>query len=479
MLAITIRFLNGSYHATPWGKNVNEGLPEWPPSLWRFVRAMIATWKRSLPEQPEEVVWPIFQKLLSELPSYYLPPAQASHSRHYVPADGKDTLIMDTYVITGNQQVEIIWDKLNLDATEISILESILAKLHYLGRAESWCAASVSGTSSKPNCIPFTGHEMPNSDLVYVLVPKRDVKFVDTATRNIDPGSITVTTAQLHALKYTDPPGGVWVPYLRDQSCFEIRPLRYDTGDSKATLFRYAVVGKMRPLIRDTLKVGDIARVACMSKYGTFYDGKTSPIFSGKDMHGKPLTGHGHAFYLPTYETQNREIDHITIIAPSGFGMKELSVLTGIKQLYSSSMQRVNLIFQGCGTVDDFSDVIPILKKSRKWVSSTPLILSRHPKYRGKKPNLYVVDDLEEQVRRDIKNRYDDSYVLESVRADLHLNIPSKPFDFYRWRRRGRRGFDYPYMIQLEFEKPVRGPITLGYASHYGLGMFVPAGGAD
>lgn len=432
-----------------------------------------------MPEQPEEVVWPIFQKLLSDLPSYYLPPAQASHSRHYVPAGGKDTLIMDTYVITGDQPVEIIWDSLDLDAEEMSILKSILAKLHYLGRAESWCKVSVSSTGSKPNCMPFAGHEVPDSDLVYVLVPRRDVKFVDTATHKIDPDSITVTTARLHALKYTDPPGGVWMPYLRSQSCFEIKHLRYDAGDSKVTLFRYAVTDTIRPLIKDTLRVGDVARVACMSEYGKFYDGKTSPIFSGKDVHGKPLTGHGHAFYLPTYETQSREIDHITIIAPSGFGMKELNVLTSMKQLYGGNMQRVNLVFQGCGTVDDFSDAIPILKKSRKWVSSTPLILSRHQKYRGKKMDRHIVDGLEDQVRREIKNRYGDSYVLESIKNDAYSHIPVKPPDFYRWRRRGRRGFDHPYMIQLEFKKPVRGPITLGYASHYGLGMFVPARSAD
>ena len=28
---------------------------------------------------------------------------------------------------------------------------------------------------------------------------------------------------------------------------------------------------------------------------------------------------------------------------------------------------------------------------------------------------------------------------------------------------------------RLEFEKPVRGPVALGFACHYGLGLFVPA----
>ena len=51
-----------------------------------------------------------------------------------------------------------------------------------------------------------------------------------------------------------------------------------------------------------------------------------------------------------------------------------------------------------------------------------------------------------------------------------------RPFEFYRWRSHGSVGADIAYNVRLEFEEPVSGPITLGYSSHYGLGMFVPDG---
>jgi len=42
MLALSFTFPGGRYHATPWGRHVNEADLEWPPSPWRIVRALIA-----------------------------------------------------------------------------------------------------------------------------------------------------------------------------------------------------------------------------------------------------------------------------------------------------------------------------------------------------------------------------------------------------------------------------------------------------
>ena len=50
MIAIRLRFLTGRFHATPWGHHVNEGVVEWPPSPWRLLRALVATFYRARPE---------------------------------------------------------------------------------------------------------------------------------------------------------------------------------------------------------------------------------------------------------------------------------------------------------------------------------------------------------------------------------------------------------------------------------------------
>ena len=50
MIALSVRFIAGRYHATPWGHHVNEGLIEWPPSPWRILRALLASCKRACRE---------------------------------------------------------------------------------------------------------------------------------------------------------------------------------------------------------------------------------------------------------------------------------------------------------------------------------------------------------------------------------------------------------------------------------------------
>ena len=42
----------GRYHANPWDRAVNEGASEWPPSPWRILRALVATWYTRWPDLP-------------------------------------------------------------------------------------------------------------------------------------------------------------------------------------------------------------------------------------------------------------------------------------------------------------------------------------------------------------------------------------------------------------------------------------------
>ena len=488
MLVITIKFLNGSYHATPWGKQVNEGVPEWPPSSWRFLRAIISTWKNTRSELKDEEILPILRKLAGEVPAYLLDDASTSHTKHYVPTtNNKSALIINTFVITGDKPVYIIWNNVTLSVEEQFLLEKLLKNLHYFGRAESWCTVSMSTQSLPslhPNCIPLENQELSSQqDLVRVLVPNKDFDFVDLddpkSINNDNLKSITITTRELQDKKYIDPPGGRWIQYVKPQNYLEGK-LSTDNKIpilNNITLIRYAVVGTIRPHIKDTLRVGDLVRSACMSKYGKITNAENSSTFSGKNSEGKSLKGHMHAFYLPTYETQNQEIDHITIIASGSFDTNELDALFSLKRLYGPNTIDIKLLFQGCGTLDNFSNV-PILQKSTTWISSTPLILTRHIKYRGKGTDKHVVDSPEEQIRNEIRQRYNSTYELKDLQIDesstniYHTN--TKPIDFFRWRKHGSIGSNNAYKVKLEFREPVRGPITLGYASHFGLGMFVP-----
>src|SRR5947209_1090918 len=101
MTVLELRFLAGRYHATPWGRHVNEGAVEWPPSPWRIVRALIATWYLKAQEIPEETVRSLVNAL-STPPRFHLPRASTSHTRHYMPynegKNEKTTKVFDTFI---------------------------------------------------------------------------------------------------------------------------------------------------------------------------------------------------------------------------------------------------------------------------------------------------------------------------------------------------------------------------------------------
>ena len=80
MIAIGIRFVAGGYHARPWGVFGRDGIPEWPPSPYRLLRALIAAWKYNLPDIREDVVFSIVRQMASATSGVY-PAAGISRAR--------------------------------------------------------------------------------------------------------------------------------------------------------------------------------------------------------------------------------------------------------------------------------------------------------------------------------------------------------------------------------------------------------------
>ena len=196
-VAVAVSFPRGRFHATPWGHHVNEGLAEWPPSPWRLLRALVAVWRNKCPDLSQEVdsELPRVIRMLSAPPLIKLPPALVGHTRHYMPwskgwsADqpGKSrVLVLDTFVsLDPRGQVVFLWPEAQLSGRETSVLETVLSRLGYLGRAESWCCARLSPSEwqSAPGRLcgwvdPTSGEmvasEATGSRLVRTLVPDAD-----------------------------------------------------------------------------------------------------------------------------------------------------------------------------------------------------------------------------------------------------------------------------------------------------------------
>ena len=161
MIALSLKFLAGRYHATPWGRHVNEGAVEWPPSPWRILRTLVAVWKRTLPELPNEAVEPIL-RLLAAPPEFILPHATTGHTRHFMPWEkGARTLVFDTFVaLSRTSPLMIQWPTASLGDDQRRVLARILDNLNTFGRSESWCEAALTDGAENPRglvCRPPSG----------------------------------------------------------------------------------------------------------------------------------------------------------------------------------------------------------------------------------------------------------------------------------------------------------------------------------
>ncbi len=101
---LAIRFPLGRYHANPWDRAVNEGASEWPPSPWRLLRALVATWHTRWPDLPAPVLDGLLDSL-ADPPSYYTPATLPGHTRHYLPGldhqkgeTGRTDLTLDPFL---------------------------------------------------------------------------------------------------------------------------------------------------------------------------------------------------------------------------------------------------------------------------------------------------------------------------------------------------------------------------------------------
>src|SRR5947209_4690156 len=180
MTVIELRFPAGRFHATPWGRHVNEGAVEWPPSPWRLLRSLIATWYlKARSEVSEETLRALLAALASRAPQYHLPKATNGHTRHYLPViEGKNekkTKVFDTFIQLDRKDAVLIAWNVVLSPDQLAALETLAVRVGYLGRAESLVEIGVREEIAqiKANAVPVAdGAEIPaNMEIVRLLSP--------------------------------------------------------------------------------------------------------------------------------------------------------------------------------------------------------------------------------------------------------------------------------------------------------------------
>jgi CRISPR-associated protein Csb2 len=517
MLAIALTFPAGRYHANPWGRHVNEADIAWPPDSWRLTRALIATWHRKLDPQ-QRYARQGLESLLARIAAAPLPRIRLpddvihAHTRHYMPTkDDKRTLIFDAFArLSPDDPVVMAWPELQLPADEQELLDALLEAMGYFGRAESWVQAERTEWNNGYNCTPSDDHvDMDTGEvgeIVRLLAPlppgdyaafrsgqlaahegtprKRLATIAKTLPQNWLE-AVSVDTADLQAAGWSLPPAARPVRYRRPLHALKavatrVAPrVRLGKETVTVTTARFALYGKPLPRIEDAVRVGETLRLAAMGKARRLLAADRVPSeLSGHELGDD--NRHAHAFWLPEADERG-EIAHVLVHAPGGLDSEAIRALAAMQTLKRDEGEPLRLMLEGIGAVRMFGDVTELAGESAVWRSVTPYL---HP-WHLKRPQLRSPDALHaallEQLRREWRARGDDRPDIVEMRVLPEVRFGGRalrPVHFHRFRR--KRGLVQPdtlgRLIELRFAAPIHGPLALGFACHFGLGLFRPVG---
>jgi CRISPR-associated protein Csb2 len=491
MIAIRMRFLAGRFHSTPWGHHVNEGVVEYPPSVWRLLRSLVATFYRAFPDRAhqDEVPNPSVTQLkrllaaLSSPPEFYLPNAAVAHTRHYDQANG-GVKFFDTFVsVNPKDEMLWIWRDADLQEEDRAALAELLGALGTFGRAESWCEAELlsaedidallakmndeRGINSRPLA---TNTNLEGLETMRLLLPDANAdadKLFET---------LLTETAKMRKGKQLEPTGTRWMTYTRPLDIFKPqrvkKAMRPET--KRYTVARFALSSAVLPLVTEALPFGEQARakisgVRANESYSLALAGKT-------EGEGKPLReDHAHAHFWATDEDADGRLDHLTVYAPRGFDADDVDALGRVRVVkrHYKNLPDVRLVLLGLGERADFAHV-PVFLAAKRWRSVTPFSLPRFAT-RGGGKRARPRDLPEAQLRRELR--------LHGLPEPFSVTPLSgyqtggrrevRWLEFQTRRFNGEQGYGLAG-FELEFAEETAGPLALGFGCHFGLGLFEP-----
>ena len=562
-VSISIQFLAGRYHATPWDHQVNEGVVEFPPSPWRILRALVSAYYR-LPEPPaRNQLNQLVTRLAEHSPNYVLPPSVETHTRHYMPVwkEGKATTtkVFDTFRVLGggtlspDAQVKVVWSDVMLKSEENELLQQLCRQVSYLGRAESWTELSVvEETSTDFNAVPaeatiasdwekeqvkvlvpLTSTELEGFRAALAILPKPKRGKVKWKAPTDVLEALELDVADLHSQGWNGIPGTRWVTYALKKSSNKKKVSFFSQRQNlstyaalkKPTFARFTLVSNVLPNLTEAVFVGDRFRQALMA-WSKDEAGIAASVFLGRNLeeldeegNPRPLQGQQHAWYLPEDIDNDGRIDHIVVYARKGFDSQQaIEALQKLPKVWGKEGFNLQTVLLSLGQAEDYGadgyaqeGKSPIAGKSSRWRSFTPMVLPRHPKrFRSQKhkenPKTgFQIDGPEQQALRLLKqlnnnipidgcveDRISDTTgrewlgwvapngeVLIKVRCLDEEETRGFKYSWQAFQRRryqgdGKKGPDRGYWLELEFQEPQQGPIALGYAAHFGLGVFLP-----
>ena len=428
----------------------------------------------------------------------------------------KTTKVFDTFIhVLDGDLIEIIWPSLTLSDVERKTLALLLNRLGYFGRAESLVEAKlVAQPAHAPNARPLTNGELPQGDeelvrvicqmlptdyltwrsgyeaAISVSTPKPTKKAKEKVSSVGAPlpvdhfEALLADTGDLKRAGWNQPPGAIWIDYARRRDAFEVRAqsnAKLPSGPVP-TIARFAVASQVLPRLTQTISVAERIHQSLVKISGS------APVFTGLDSDGKPRHGHDHVRILCESTDERGHITRITLFAPMGFDVRARYALDQLRRVWGIGGHDLQLILLGFGQRTDFAgldasrDQSPLLVEATEWRSLTPFVPTRHAKaHRNGRPKCDQYGLQIGSPAHDLCRLIDESGLprptaIEPMSTGSLGNKSIRWLAFQRERKHGNGtcAGQMGYGFRITFPQAVRGPLTFGYASHFGLGLFAP-----
>jgi len=415
-----------------------------------LLRALVDCSVKTGREPKDALLTSLLGKLASVRATYTVPDARPGSMFQYVPKAGKDerTKNRDRFFVVDGP---VYWHfPIDLDPEETALLDDLLRKMHYFGRMESLCRMSrMEGDAPPPNC-ELTLE--PGRGRKPVLAWDCDIPF--------DMDRLTATSTMLKG--YPIPPGGR--QYYAILPTFPRRNKKPNVKFKATNTIRFFVSGKVLPRLRNYVDITEKIRSRALKNLyramGLSKDwAKMTPeqrdsvsLFTGKDAEGRPHKGNLSPYFLLEPYDSRRLL--LTVHRKEPFNDKEIEAL-----LECSNKRIVGgrwpLVLQPL----PLSPSSP--EKGRIWKSMTPFVLPREWHTHGK--------STESLIRKHCRK--------VTGHEPVSVRIAENSLDAVRIHRKGgERGKPtaFGYLVEMEFEEPLEGHISLGDSSHFGLGLFRP-----
>lgn len=509
-LIIEQSFPLGRFHATRWKMGAfGDRYGEWPPSPWRLLRALANRWfqwSRETGGEDRNALDRMLLELSKELPEYYLPAhtARGEPLKQYLPVgleekykykknpvtkkseldyqyrDTATTLTDDAYRLIGSND-SVFWVWRDVAINDGQLLDELLARVLYFGRAESWThLRRVEQLPSRLAVQSVRLHEKHMAASSPVLAPdprsENRLRLLFEPTDHSD-------------IKHRDiPPGTRWYYAVLPSPPRVRTPSRYTKNHypENLTHIQFAIGGQVLPTAKYWCLLTEKFRKRALKELCFILTGKTKcdfPAldvstklnmrgFTGKDEYGEPLADHSQA-YFSVLPDEDGKAARLVVWRRTPFSQEEVKALFAaalIPLQWDSASPKWKIKLLPLPFEMPLS--LNLMGTSHRWGSVTPFVPPRQRR----------------RFRKDGKVRPGETpgsiatKLCQRIYGITPLSVVSQStewvFVHLSARKRGERNkqrLTLPsFRLVIEFGQPVSGPIALGDSSHFGFGIFRP-----